>query len=127
MRRAVLLIVILTVVSVGLGLWMDFSQRDVAREYLDGAAQIRSLLLEAQWEKATYEQAYQYARWQGDAKWLNCFLSHHHTRAVSTAMVELGSALEYGWEDEALRALDQLEDALGDVESSDFPHWENIL
>ena len=37
-------------------------------------------------------------------------------------MVELSTALERQWDTE-----DALEDALRDVEQSDFPYWENIL
>ena len=35
MRRAVTLIVVLTVLCLGLGLWLDLTQRHTAREYLD--------------------------------------------------------------------------------------------
>lgn len=127
MRRAVILIVVMLVLSVSLGLWMDLSQRAVAREYLDASTGIRALLEAGQPQNALNEQAYWHAKWQHDAKWLNCLISHHHTRAVTTAMVELATALQQGWEDEALRALNKLDDALGDVEQSDFPALENIL
>ena len=36
MRRAIALIVVLTVMCLGLGLWLDLTQRHTAREYLDG-------------------------------------------------------------------------------------------
>ena len=42
-------------------------------------------------------------------------------------MVELATALERQWEVETFQVLDELEDALRDVEQSDFPYWENIL
>ena len=42
-------------------------------------------------------------------------------------MVDLSTALERRWDVDALQALDALEDALRDVEQSDFPYWENIL
>ena len=32
-----------------------------------------------------------------------------------------------GWDTKTFQALDALEDALRDVEQSDFPYWENIL
>lgn len=35
MRRAITLIVVLTVMCLGLGLWLDLTQRHTAREYLD--------------------------------------------------------------------------------------------
>ena len=65
---------------------------------------------------------YLHAQWQHDAVWLNYLISHHHTRAVSTAMVELSTALERQWDTETFQALDALEDALRDVEQSDFPY-----
>lgn len=127
MRRAIILIVTMLVLSIGFGLWMDLSQRAVAREYLGSAEVVRTLLITGESEKAAEEQAYLHAKWQHDAMWLNRLISHHHTRAVTTAMVELATALEQGWQDEALRALDKLNDALKDVEESDFPSLENIL
>ena len=42
-------------------------------------------------------------------------------------MVELSTALERQWDTETFQALDALEDALRDVEQSDFPYLENIL
>ena len=42
-------------------------------------------------------------------------------------MVELSTALERQWDVETFQVLDELEDALCDVEQSDFPYWENIL
>lgn len=127
MRRAVILIVVLMPLSLGLGLWTDISQQRVAREYLSGSTFIRALLMENNIEQAQAEQAYLHAKWQQDAKWLNCIISHHHTRAVTTALIQLATALDEGWEQEQLKALDQLEDALRDVEQSDFPYLENIL
>lgn len=127
MRRAVILIVALTVLSVGLSVWLDLSQRNTARGYMDSFGLVREALEQGKMDEAAQEQAYLHARWQHDAKWLNCLISHHHTRAVNTAMLELATALEQRWPDEALRALDRVMDALGDVASSDFASLENIL
>ena len=127
MRRAIVLITVLTLVAVGLGLWTDLLQQRVAREYLEGATLLRTYLKESDSQAAAHEQAYLHAKWQQDAKWLNCLISHHHTRAVSTAMISLATALDMGWEEEIYQALDALEDALKDVEQSDFPYLENIL
>ena len=106
MRRAVTLIVVLTALCLGLGLWLD---------------------LESRMEAAAHEQAYLHARWQYDAGWLNFLIGHHHTRAVTSAMLHLSTALEQRWQDESLRALDEAVDALSEVESSDFATLENIL
>lgn len=127
MRRAITLVIVLTVFSFGLSLWTDLCQRDTARRYLDALAELRGLLLENRIEEAEDEQAYLYAIWQHDAKWLNCITSHHHTRAVNTAMLKLTTALEQGWRDESLRALDEVMDALEDIETSDFTTLENVL
>lgn len=127
MRRAVLLIVILTLSTVSLGLWMDLSQQKVARQYLDGVSLLRELITQGKQEDALAEQAYLHASWQRDAKWLNCLISHHHTRAVTSGMMVLATALELDLEAETYQALDQLMDALRDVEQSDFPYLENIL
>ena len=78
-------------------------------------------------EEAAQEQAYLHARWEHDADWLNFLIGHHHTRAVTSAMLQLSTALEQRWRDESLRALDGVMDALSEVESSDFATLENIL
>ena len=127
MRRSVILITVILVLCLSLGIWMDVSQQQVARKYLDSVRLIRDLADSGQQVQAYDEQRYLHAQWQHDAVWLNYLISHHHTRAVSTAMVELSTALERQWDTETFQALDALEDALRDVEQSDFPYWENIL
>lgn len=127
MRRAVILITVLTVLCVGLGLWMDLSQRRVAQEYLRNVNGLRVSLREGDTREAVEKQTLLQARWKRDSRWLNCLISHHHTRAVSLAMIQLSTAMEYGWEKETWQALDLVEDALRDVEGSDFPYVENIF
>lgn len=127
MRRAIILIVVMTALSVGFGLWADFSQRALAHRYLDDTARLRALVEAGELERARNEQAYLHALWERDVKQLNFLISHHHTRAVTSAMLELTTALEHDWKDEAIRALDKLGDALEDVAVGDFPCWENIL
>lgn len=127
MKRALTLILVLTLVSFGLGVWLDVSQRHTARTYLDGYALVRELLIKGEVEQAAWEQAYLHARWQHDETWLNCLISHHHTRAVNSAMRALATALEQRWTDESLRALDLVMDALSDIETGDSAAFENIL
>lgn len=127
MRRAIWLIVILTVAGLVGGLCADTTQRQTAREYLGGMADVREAVTAGDTQEAAARYAPWQARWQRDKDWLNCLISHHHTRAVSLSMRQLDTALAHGWRDEALRALDELEDALGDIETGDSPLWENIL
>lgn len=127
MRRALWLISVILTLILALGLWMDLSQQNVARTYLASVAQIRALTEEGKQEEALQEQRYLHALWQRDELRLNCLISHHHTRAVSAAMTELGDAISHRWEPETLQALNALEEALREVERSDFPYWENIL
>ena len=98
MRRSVILITVILTLCVSLGVWMDVSQQRVAREYLDSVRLIRDLADGGQQEQACDEQRYLHAQWQHDAVWLNYLISHHHTRAVSAAMVELATALERRWD-----------------------------
>ena len=67
MRRAITLIVVLTVMCLGLGLWLDLTQRHTAREYLDALDVVRTEVLENRMDSAAHEQAYLHARWQYDA------------------------------------------------------------
>lgn len=127
MRRAVWLILVLTALCLGAGLWVDLTQRQTARTYLDGLSAVREMVLRGGMEEAAQEQAYLHARWQHDEGWLNFLIGHHHTRAVTSAMLELSTALEQRWRDDALRALDVAANAFSEVESSDFATLENIL
>ena len=127
MRRAIVLIVTLTALSIGLGLWLDLTQSHTAREYLEALDGMREAIDAGRLEEAAREQAYLHARWEHDADWLNFLIGHHHTRAVTSAMLQLSTALEQRWRDESLRALDGVMDALSEVESSDFATLENIM
>lgn len=127
MRRALLLILLLTAFTFGCGLSLDHLQQKTALRYLDDLHAVRVLVLEGQMDSAAREQAYLHALWQRDAKWLNCLIDHHHTRDVEGAFLKLATAMEQRWPDEALTAIDEASDALDEVARSDQPCWENIL
>ena len=127
MRRAYLLIILLTVAAVGLGLWADLTQRSVARDYLHQTETLRRQVKAGEMEAAEEAEASIHAKWDKDSLWLNCLIDHHHTRAVSTAFLQLSTALEMGWADESMKALDLLQDAFTDIGQSDFPHLYNVL
>ncbi|MEG0740917.1 MAG: DUF4363 family protein [Clostridia bacterium] len=127
MRRAILLIVTLSLLGVSTGLWVDLKQRDTAREYANALFFVREHLTRGELENALNAEAYLHASWQHDVQWINCLTGHHHTRAVSMALRKLATALANGWQDEALRALDEAEEALYEIEASDFPTLQNVL
>lgn len=127
MRRAVWLIVTLTLLGVGCGIWADITQRDTARGYLAGMEAVREAVLAGDMQSALSEQRYWHALWQHDEEWLNYLASHRQTRAISLAMAKLATALEQSWRDEALRALDEAVDAFEDVERGEMMSWENVL
>ena len=127
MKRAIILITVLTLGLVGLSLWMDTTQTRTAEAYRARVPVIRDALRAERYDDALLYQSELHALWQHDVGWLNCLVSHHHTRAVNTALTALATALENRWPTEALQALDALDDALGDVQKSDAPLWENIL
>ena len=127
MRRALILIVVLTAGTFGCGLGLDHLQRETALEYMQRLTAVREAVLEKRMDDAQREQAYLHALWQHDSAWLNCLISHHHTRDVSYAMLKLATALEMDWQDRAVRALDEALDALDEVAHSEQPAWQNIL
>ncbi|MEG0492621.1 MAG: DUF4363 family protein [Clostridia bacterium] len=127
MRRAIVLIVVLSVMGFGLGFYVDNLQRNTARAYLDELAPLREAVAKHQLTKATEEQAYLHAKWQHDQQWLSRITSHLHTREVSAAMLELSTALEQGWRDEALRALDKLKTAFDGILKDEYLTAENLL
>lgn len=127
MRRALILIVTLTVLSFGGGLLVDHMQRSTALRYLTLLSGVRASVVENRIEQAKRDEAFLHANWQHDAKWLNALISHHHTRAVNTALLHLSTALDMRWVNESVMAIDEAADALNDIASSDYAFWENIL
>lgn len=127
MRRAVILIITLTLFTFGCGLWLDHLQQQTALGYLDGLDAVRALVLQGRMDEAACEQSYLHALWQHDSKWMNCLIDHHHTRDVEGALLKLSTAFEQSWPAQALLAIDEAADALDEVARSDQPYWENIL
>lgn len=127
MRRALILIIVLTAGTFGGGWWLDHLQQKTAQHYLAMLDGVRASVLEGRTDDARREESYLHALWQHDAGWLNCLISHHHTRDVSSALLKLATALEMGWHERAILALDEAWDALDEVAHSDLPAWENIL
>lgn len=127
MKRALILIIALTTTMFGSGWWLDHLQADTARRYLELLDAVRTAVLENRMEDARREESMLHALWQHDAEWLNGLISHHHTRDVSSALLKLATALEMGWQERAILALDEAWDALDEVAHSELPVWENIL
>ena len=127
MRRALILIIVLTALTFGCGFWLDHRQSEMALEYLAGIHEIRTAVLEGRMQDASVQQAYLHAMWQHESIWLNCLISHHHTRDVSSALLKLATGLEMESTVLSLMALDEAQDALEEVAVSDRPTWENIL
>ena len=127
MRRAIILITVLTLFTFGSGLKLDHLQRDTAEAYLADVQKLRGMVLSDRMEEAKREQAYLHAMWQGDENWLNCLINHHHTRDVNTAMLKLSTGLELESSLLCLLALDEVKDALEEIAYSELPSWDNIL
>ena len=73
------------------------------------------------------EERFLYASWQGESRKLNALVSHHHTRAVDEALLQLDTALRHDWREEVLKALDALRFSLMDLETDMILRWENVL
>ena len=127
MKRALILIVLLTLITFGCGSWLDHLQQKAAQQYLDGFHAVRRLIEADDMAAAEREQAYLHALWQKDAHWLNVLLDHHHTRDVESAMRHVATALQERSRIQALLAMDELTDALEEVAERDVALVENIL
>ncbi len=127
MQRAVILILVMALIGIGAGVWMESSLRSTCQQYLDEAQAVRQLVEVEAWPEALQRQAYLYASWQGEAQRLNGLVSHHHTREVDEALLCLTTALEEGWRKEALLALDGLCFSLDDLITDMSLRWENVL
>lgn len=127
MKRAVILIMVMTLLGAGVGIWMELSVQETCGWYRAQEEALRQLVEADALSDALQEQRYIHARWQGESRKLNAMVSHHHTRAVDEALLALGTALEHGWQREALQALDALYDSLLDLEVDMTLRWENVL
>lgn len=127
MRRALILITVMMLLGTSVGLWMENRLGDICADYVARTEAVRELILSGRMEEAAEEQAYLFASWQGETRRLNAVVSHHHTRAVDEALLELSTALDEGWRLEALQALDAAQFALRDLESDMTLRWENVL
>ena len=127
MKRALILIISISVIGFGCAMWLDHLQQETAMGYLRALEGVRRSVLDGRMEEARSEERYLHALWQHDARWLNALVDHHHTRDIGGALVHLSTALELGWQEQAILALDEAQDALEEVAQSEQPRWENIL
>lgn len=127
MRRALILIISLTVFCLGCGLWLDAHQTSAARGYLRRTEEIRQQVLSGRFSQALAQQREVHALWIGDSRWLKCLISHQYIRAVDAALLRLATALEQGWREEALMALDEVFGALTDVGEGHRASWVNVM
>ena len=115
MKRAYILIITLTLLTFGSGFWLDHWQKETAERYAHQLWQIRQDAASGRMEAAAREQAYVHALWQHDVRWLNYLVDQQHTRNAANAMTRLSTALEQGWQKEALMALDDLLGAFWEI------------
>ena len=108
MKRAYILIVVLTLLTFGSGVWLDHVQKQTAERYARQIRTVRDYVEADRMDVAAREQAYIHALWQNDVRWLNILVDQQHTRNASSAMIRLSTALGEGWQKEALMALDEL-------------------
>lgn len=127
MRRALILIISLSLLSFGSGYALDHLRQRTAEQYLAHTEEVRQLALAARWQEAQAQARLIYARWQQDERWLKCLISHHHTRAVEAGFLRLDTALANRWADEALPAADDLYLALVEIRDDHMARLENVL
>jgi len=127
MKRALILIIILSVLTFGGGWWLDYRQQSTAMKYMNGLYSIRQLIQNGEMENALNEQAYLHALWQHDAHWLNALADHHHTRDVEASMRHLATALQEKNRAQALWAMDELIDTFEEFSQRNMAVWENIM
>lgn len=127
MKRALILIITLTLLTFGCGSWLDALRRSTAQRYLDGLYQVQSAVLSSDMDAAIREQAYLHALWLHDTHWLNALIDHHHTRDVDSGMRRLATSLDQRDKLTSLLMLDEVIGALEEVAQRDVGVWENIL
>ena len=127
MKRACLLIAVLTLIPVGLTFWADAQQHQTAMFYQKRLRSVISLTESGNLQEALDQQNELTALWQRDEKRLNHFADHFSTRQVSEAMGKASVSLGYGWHKEALMALDEARQALLELQQGQKAAFENIF
>ena len=127
MRRAIVLITVLGLLCFGSGIVLDRHRYLTARQYMAELEQVRLMLLDERWQDAKESERLLSARWQHDQQRLKLLISHHHTREVSSALLQLSTAIEQKWMDEALPAVDDAHEALHEIAHGHLPTLENVI
>ena len=127
MKRAVTLVIALLVLCVGVSLWCDGRQLAAADAYIDALPPLRQAVEQGESESARERSETLAARWRGDKGWLDGLVSHEYTRAVDSALARLDTALQNGWRRDALRALDDLNDAFHSLSEAAAPTLPNLI
>ena len=127
MRRALCLILLISLLIFGSAWKLDSYVQRTALEYLQGLNTVRAALMQNDPEGALREQAYLHALWQHDAHHLNALMDHHHTREMNSLLHRLATALEENDRLNALLLIDELADALEDAAANSRALWEDML
>lgn len=127
MRRALILIITLSLLTFGGGSWLDHLQQKTALRYLDELTQIRQFIMADDMEAAVSKQTELHNAWQQDAHWLNTLLDHHHTRDAEAAMRHLSTSLQERDRMQSLLSMDEVIDAFEEIAQRDMAAWENIM
>lgn len=127
MKRALILITVLTVGCLACALTIDLHQHHTAQAYLGDLPPLRQAALAEDWGQAKALHQQLKADWEQEAFLLDCLISHEYTREVAGQMVALETAVQMGWQQEALQILDALQAALEHIHTGDFCRWENFL
>jgi len=126
-KRAIILIAVLTVICLSVSIAVDLYEARTAESYLQALRELREVILAGDMAEARAMGSRMSEQWRHDSARLNFFISHHRTRLVTTAMLQLTTALEMEWRDDALKAVDLIQDALDHVHDGDFYRWENFF
>jgi len=127
MKRALTLIITLTLLTFGCGWWLDSLQRSTALNYLERLQTLRDGIRAEEMDDALRRLTALHSQWQEDAHWLNLLSDHHNTRDVDGILQRLTTALEENNRLTALLILDEAIDTLEEVAQKDHYPLENIL
>jgi hypothetical protein len=127
MKRAIILITVLTIGCLAAALTVDHLQQHTAQAYMAELPVLREAVLKRDFEEAKQQHGKMEAAWEQEALWLDCLISHDHTREVFAQVGALKTAIDMEWQEEALKALDALDAALEHIETGEFYRWDNFL
>ncbi len=127
MKRALTLVIVIFAALIAAAVLTDGMQQRAGERAAEKSERLRRAVWAEDYAEGRKVLDALLQQWEAGESWLNCLISHHHTRAVSAALRRLDSSLRLQEQADVMEALDELDTALDEVRTADAPLLANIL